>query len=395
MKKLLTTLAFSVCCLACLAQNQAGKTWWQKIKEASEQRQHTEVKAEPVAEPVTEPVTEPAVETERINVTLLLPFAAVNKPNSIAFNFYSGVLLAARELGDKGIGIKLNVFDSEDGYFDIDNDDLDNADILLGPISGKDIKRIAYRKPDGKYLISPLEPSVAELTDSMNVIQTPLPWKKQIQQLTRWACEQTEANDSLIIVKESGAQNLDCYLAMEGVISDRGAGCTVLTCNAFEDLKSLFSQFVSASGTTRFLLASEKEEFSSRVIEVIGSIAASGSKVATFCPSKIRSFNSIDDKLKQAAGVNMVAGYYIDRNAYEVKMFESEYQRIYKCKPTQFAYHGYDLTKYFVELCHKEGKDWIDKLESCKKQGLQTNFDFVREENAKGFVNQGFRQITR
>jgi len=401
MRRFLTLLALCACCLSSLAQNTKEKTWWQRIRESAEQKQKTEMMSKEdqakvqeafLPEMVDTTIGKPKVVVDSINFTLLLPFGAESKPNSLCFNFYSGVLMAMAAAGEDNIAVKLNVYDSMDGAQGISDEALREADILMGPVSTNDLKHYSARCP-GKYFISPLEPGAAVLTDSLNIIQVPLSWKNQISQLAQWACNDTAGADSLIVIKETGARNSDAYGIMVDAITLSGKGCTVISCDVYEDLNSLLDQYLSKGGTSRILLASEKELFSKRVIEVLGKMSGTGLSIATYCPSRIKNFNSISKEDKGRAGVRMISGYHINKSDARSALFESKYQNIFKCKPALFAYQGYDLARYFIRLRHMFGKDWSSHIESIKIKGMQASFDFAKEEGKSGYVNYGSHRL--
>jgi len=392
MKRIATVIAICACCLSSFAQNTQEKTWWQKIRESADNRQKNEVLTDVFKPELADTAIEKPNIVDSINFTLLLPFGAESKPNSLCFNFYSGVLMAMSEIGNDSIAVKLNVFDSMDGVRGISDSALREADILMGPVSTKDLKLFSARCPD-KFFISPLEPGAATLADSLNIIQAPLSWKNQISQLAEWACNDTVEADSLIVIKETGANSNEACNIMVEAVTKSGKGCTVISCDIFEDLNSLLGQYLSKSGTSRILLASEKETFSKRVIEVLSQISGTGLSIASYCPSKIKNFNSISNQDKGKAGIRMISGYYIDKSDVRNAQFERKYQDIFKCKPALFAFQGYDLTRYFVRLRHMFGKDWQSHLESIKIKGMQASFDFVREEGKTGYVNHGSHRI--
>ncbi|MBQ9475320.1 MAG: LysM peptidoglycan-binding domain-containing protein [Bacteroidales bacterium] len=385
------------------------QTWWEKIRENAKKKKESdnadagsetpaadsisELKAIPEAAAAPEVETIPAVEAkDTIRLTLMLPFKAKSKPSVMAYNFYGGVLAALDELGQEGNTVKLTVYDTEDGYSKISDKILSYSDILMGPVATDDIKRMVARTPEGKFIISPLEQDASELTDSLRFIQAPLPWKDQLQQLTRWACEQVKGDDKLILLKETGNTEPKVSGAVVEQIKKLGMGCTVISCNTFDDLKTLFSKYASKDGTTHFILASEKESFVKRIIKVISSMADEEYVVATYCPSKIRTFNELSDQQLSTAGVRIISAYYIDRESTNVQTFEKRYKVLFGSAPSMFAYQGYDLARYFVKARMTFGREWVEHLPEFKQQGLQSDLEFVKASPEGGYVNQGARR---
>ena len=78
--------------------------------------------------------------SERIKVDVILPLNASGKPSSSAFDLYSGILLAVRDLAETGIYADLKVIDKAAAA--ISAEDLGDPDIILGPVAPKDLQDV-------------------------------------------------------------------------------------------------------------------------------------------------------------------------------------------------------------------------------------------------------------
>ena len=110
-----------------------------------------------------------------------------------------------------------------------------------------------------------------------------------------------------------------------------------------------------------------------------------------YSPSKIKSFESIDAEALYATSLHTSMSYNINYDAAEVKDFLLKYRAIFHTEPSLFAFQGYDIATYFINLVHTYGADWKNMLTTAKMSGLQTDFKFYKEEG-KGAVNQGVRR---
>lgn len=328
-----------------------------------------------------------ATAQDSLNLAMILPFKAQTAPNSQAFDFYSGALLAVREAAADSTKINLKVFDSADNH-EFTYQELHDFDLAIGPFNSSAIHDLATKMPWRRYIISALDPACSEFADSMRVIQTPTPAFWQLHQLTAWAIEETQETDSLIVVKEPGQGNelLDIISAK---LNEDEVPFTFSECNSYEDIKGILESHCSAEGVTRFILASEREEFAKRVLEVIAGIGSAKS-VATYIPTKVRGFNSISTDIKAAAAVRIVAGYHIDENEPETRNFISDYKKNFSVSPNSFAFQGYDTARYFINVWKEYGEHWSKNLEDFRQKGLQTDFLFVKY--TVGFINVAVRR---
>ncbi len=111
-----------------------------------------------------------------------------------------------------------------------------------------------------------------------------------------------------------------------------------------------------------------------------------------YAPSKIRSFDTIEVENFHNTKMRVSTGYYIDYNDPRVKSFLLRYRALFNTEPTQFAYQGYDVAKYFIGLCSKYGNRWMNKLEKEDASMLQSTFDFTQTPTG-GYINNAVRRI--
>ena len=77
---------------------------------------------------------------DEVKVTLILPMkASTESVSRNNMDFYSGVLLAVKDLADVGISTELNVYDSSDSTHPIASEDLEESDLVIGPVSSTDL----------------------------------------------------------------------------------------------------------------------------------------------------------------------------------------------------------------------------------------------------------------
>ena len=65
---------------------------------------------------------------------------------------------------------------------------------------------------------------------------------------------------------------------------------------------------------------------------------------------------------------------------------------MFNAEPTQFAFQGYDIASYFIEMRSKYGRNWMDRLSSEERSMLQSTFRCVKKEDG-GYTNHGVRRI--
>ena len=329
---------------------------------------------------------------EIIKVSLLLPFGAGGVADGKSVDFYSGALLAARDLGNKGIKLEINAYDIAGDK--LSHSMVEGADIILGPISEADVARAAWMAPAGSYVISPLEPRTAGMADSMRVVQAPTPARIQAEDAVRWAISDMAPGDSLVLIREKGKVPGETGQALIKALKESGHRYSTIAYDLLDGLQiqPMFVDKSSPRGVTRYLIASEDESFVNDAVRNINLMSYKKQEVALYGPSRLRSYATIETENLHNVCSHISATYQIDYMSPSVQAFILAYRALYGAEPNQFAFHGYDCLTYFVTVCSHYGRDWFRRLPAEGGHGLQTDFSFGLAPRA-GQVNQAVRRV--
>lgn len=333
---------------------------------------------------------------DKVSVTLILPMrASTDNVSRNNIDFYSGVLLAVRDLADTGISTELNVYDSSDSSHPIAGEDLEGSDLVIGPVSSGDINRLIASAPEMKTVISPLDPKAETLVCSnRNLIQVPAPQMVQYRDLTDWIKEDTVPGDTLLIISEKGARQTDAVAQMTQAADSSGLTFIPFSYSILEgrDVTEPLTNLMTKTGTNRVFIASDSEAFVNDVVRNLNILVYNKLNVVLYAPARIRNFETIEVENLHNTSLHSSLGYLIDYESDSVKNFLLKYRALFNTEPSQYAFQGYDIATYFIGMCSRYGSDWMKKLEDSEKQMLQSTFRFVPTEDG-GYVNQGVRRL--
>lgn len=324
----------------------------------------------------------PNKERKDLKATLLLPFNAKGKAETMYMDFYAGVLLAVNDLKEAdGIDTELSVYDVANGAMPVTEERLEESDVVIGPISSADLTRTLEACPQATTVISPLEPKAEGLTaDHANLIHAPAPASAQYADLMDWLREDMEGGDRLIVFTEKGAKLSTSMTQLSSALQASGLTYSTINYGILEGrrISSSMSSSFTKSGTNRVLVISESEAFVTDVVRNLGLMLNSQFSVVLYAPARIRSFDTIGVENFHAASMHVACSYYIDYCEPEVDSFVMRYRALFGAEPTQFAFQGYDTATYFLTAALKYGKDWRRFLEDYDVEGLQSSFDFTK-----------------
>ena len=198
-----------------------------------------------------------------VRIGLVLPLqASTQKPSENFLDFYSGALLALRELGGTGLQADLQVYDAADSKAGIPQSLIDESDVIIGPVSYDELERTA-EQCHGKVLISPLEPRAAALTATGAVVQAPSGWSAQVDELVRWVREDLPFGDVLYVVRDSVALTPDgqaAYLIEQ--LQAHGV--------RYQSVRSVEELPLDKQGKIRVTVASDQDGFNTNAVRGLG-----------------------------------------------------------------------------------------------------------------------------
>ena len=333
---------------------------------------------------------------DEVKMTLILPMkTSTGNISRNNMDFYSGVLLAVKDMADAGISIELNVYDSSDSNHPIVSEDLENSDVVIGPVSAGDLGRMLNAETKPGMIVSPLDPRAENLAYSnSNFIQAPTPHIVQYQDLVNWMKEDARPEDKVLMISEKGARPTDAVAKITQIADSSGLAFIPFSYNILEgrDITDPLISLMTADGVNRVLIASESEAFVNDVVRNLNILVYKKLNIVLYAPSKIRSFETIEVENLHNTSLHTSLGYLIDYDSPQVKNFLLKYRALYNTEPTQYAFQGYDIASYFINICSRYGNRWTKMLDDSETQMLQSTFRFVPMEEG-GYMNNGVRRL--
>lgn len=331
-----------------------------------------------------------------IHATVLLPLRnAEGKLSRNNMDFYCGAMLAVHDQAQKGINIDVTTYDIADQSILVSKEDIENSDLIIGPISAADQTRLLQTSDKRGAMISPLDPRSEKLIMEYNdLIQAPTPHRIQYQDLINWIKEEMGENDKVIMFSERTARVNEAVNTMKEVMDSSGIDYTPFVYSILEgrDILEPLKEMMTLESTNRIYIASESEAFVNDVVRNLNLMLLENYDVVLYAPSKIRSFETIEVEHFHKTSMRVSLTYFINYEDQAVKDFLLKYRAIYNTEPSQFAFQGYDIASYFINLCYKYGKDWTQMLEKSNRAMLQSSFRFSKQ-GTGGYINTGIRRI--
>ena len=323
--------------------------------------------------------------------TLLLPFndSEPSGNKTSCMDFYSGVLLAAKDLGEAGTDIDLNVYDASQGAIPVSTDKISKSHFAIGPIKRSGLKKAVSICDGNTWVVSPLDLNVESLTDSIaGLIQAPTPTLYQIKDMVRWIKSDMRSSDKVIVIIPQGSST--AYAAhVEEEMNSLGIKHVTTT-------SGNVSSNMTTTGTNRIVLACNYNRsdrtFLSTTVHNLYAMIGKKADIVLYGTARLRTYEEIEVENLHKLKLHLCVQYYTETNSSSVERFNTVYRSLYNTEPTRSSYSGYDLMKYFTLLAAKYGDNWPKGLDKVRFSGLQSDFDLHRTESGS-YVNHAVRRV--
>lgn len=328
------------------------------------------------------------------SISILLPFNASRSADSQMLDFYSGALLAARDLGKDGSELELNVYDMTGGTMPMTEERFAASDFVIGPVSNTDIIRAVNASKGKTWIVSPLDPRAEALADTIpNIIQAPSPTSAQTKDMAAWLESDLRGNDRVILVTQKGVAANSYSSEVIRELNNHGLRHTDISFNILEGRQVMgrIAGQMTGEGTNRVVIASDSKAFVIEVVRLLYLISSQKKDIVLYSTSKLRTFDEIDVEQLHSLNLHSSVSYQVDYDSKDVQNFLMSYRAIYNTEPSRSAFQGYDLLRYFATLGAEYGGR-PDKAAGQKHRGLQSDIKLVKTSRG-GFVNEATRRV--
>lgn len=328
-----------------------------------------------------------------VEISLLLPFKASQKADPQMMDFYSGALLAAKDLGNDGVEVKLNVYDVAGGSIPVTEERFAQSDFVIGPVSNSDIARTVNASKGKSWIVSPLDPKAEALADTIpNVIQAPAPTSAQIKDMVRWIRSDMGASDKVLLISQKGASTSGYPMEVINEVNHSGLQHSNFSFNILEgrSIMGRLAGLMTGTGTNRVVIASDSKAFVIEVVRLLYLVSSQKKDIVLYSTSRLRTYEEIDIEQLHSLNLHASVSYFVDYDSKNVQEFLMEYRALYNTEPSRSAFQGYDLMNYFSKLGSENWRS--DGYGKTEGKGLQSDFHLVKTSRG-GYVNNAVRRV--
>ena len=383
-----------------LTKRKLLKDNWEEGSDINNEMTDDNIEEGIIVDEATGKVTKIAYKSKnKICAALIMPF----KSNSIVggtpsiMDFYSGTLLAAKEIGENGINLDLDVFDISSDSLILSDINYKNYDFIIGPVSLTEINSVLKTKPSGCKIISPLDHKISDLISTEpDLIQVPTAIEYQFTDLTNWISKISNPSDDIIILSEDNHRINPLKTEFKSRLDSAKIPYKEFSYSILEgrNILSNLRNFINNKKHSNIYIASNDDAFITDAIRNMNLLIHKDYSLSIFASSRTKSFKAMEVDSYHDTNLHLSQHYYIDYDTKEVQNFILKYRSLFQTEPTPFAFQGYDILYYFSKMASTYGDKWPYFLKINKRSQLQIVFDFQKlDTENSGFYNIGTHRL--
>lgn len=334
-----------------------------------------------------------------VRIALVLPLDCIfegSGGNTNYMDFYSGALVAAKNMSEKGVSIELNVIDTQE-YNSVseiaESGRLDGSDYVIGPVHAKQIQEILpLCKSKGIDIVSPLDPKAAEyLENETGLIQVPLSANNQYEDIAAWIQEEGDFPCTVLVLAEVGGESTVAEMEKAtGALQGKNIDYKVFSYNILQGrgVEQSIGRYFDSLKTNRVIIASENEAFVNDAVRNLNTLRTINKyDIHAYGTARLRGFETIEPEHFHNINMHLSMAYYVDYGDPETMEFLKEYRALFNAEPTPFAFQGYDIFTFFTAASAIQKQNVTTMLEDIPTARLlQSDMKFRRETDGYGRI---------
>lgn len=313
-----------------------------------------------------------------------------------AIEFYQGFKIAADSLTQRGLNIKLTVFDTSNDSLTVSNlleeGKLDEADLIVGPLYLDNFMMVAdFAKRSKKNIVSPVKLSNKILLGNSYVSKVATSSPIQSKFLGKFMYDSLRFKNTIMVYPNQFNEIRRAeYIKKEfnkAAQNTEDTNRIVPFKEVFWDEKStwgLSSKF-SDTDTNIIVVPSKDQAFVTRLLTFL--YGQNDYQFIVYGMDEWKKFDNIEVAYLQDLNVHLITSEFVSNEDWTVEAFKQKFVTQYTLLPEKYSYLGYDVGIYYLSLLKEHGLNFEHAFPTFKKTLLGRKFDFQKTGIESGYEN--------
>lgn len=313
-----------------------------------------------------------------------------------AIEFYQGFKMAADSLVKQGLNLELSVLDTENDSVKMQeilkDSSLQQADLIVGPFFLKNFQSVAdFAKEQNINIVSPVKLSNKILLGNKFVSKVTTSSPILLKYLGKYMHDSLRTENLLMVYPDQFKDRRRAEVlkkeyynsAQNSEDSSRISSIKEVYWNSkeFWQLKSK----LDTSQTNCLVVPSDDQAFVTNLLTKLSLLEDYRFKV--FGLQAWENYDNIEVNYLQALNVHLVVTEYTDEQSKDVIAFNRRFMESYQMVPDQFAFLGFDVGYYYLQLMKEYGINFEVMFAETQQELLSRKFNLIKTGIESGYEN--------
>lgn len=311
---------------------------------------------------------EASVKKQVYNVAVILPFL-YNKlslelrqqGNQFVLDLYQGMKMAAEDLQQEGIDLRLNAYDTQKSYEEtvnlLEKDELKNADVIIGPLYPGPFRAVAkFSQEHQIYMFNPLSnnPKVIGENPYSYLIQPSIITEAKVA--AQFVLDSLDASKALIITGNTTEDSLRVNSFIENYQKENNNAVEVIQRTNFnrESMDEMVDTLTALAGadSVAIYIASDNELL---ISNFVSAVVMSKVDVPIIGNETWLKINNISIDQLNELNVYLLNPGFTNFDNEKLENFVTRYRQEKYNVPNKYVLTGYDMVYYIGQMLNRYG----------------------------------------
>lgn len=331
------------------------------------------------------------------NLVIALPFLAdrydpvenkIDRRSVPALNFYEGAKMAFDVLSGEGVGLNINVFDTQafPGPTSqlTSNYEVQDAHLIVGTFRNSTAQVMAdFAKKNKTTFVSPFYPHQNLTADNPYFIQLNPSEKTHAEAVMEHVKGKFQPNQIVIFGRNDAQERrlmnyyLQAHFALEGSSIADSIQMVIIDDESPSLDNTNLEPYMDELSTTAFIVASSSQSFVYAMLRKMDLVKENKS-IVVYGQPRWKDFTQIGYEIYESLNVHISSESYLNPDDFDIQSFREGFYNKFGMPPTDEAFKGYDTVLYFGRMLKEFGTGFRHKLDQNAKDGLHTRFNIQR-----------------
>jgi LysM repeat protein len=358
----------------------------------------------------------PGTIKKEYNIALFLPFHSLeasglgidklirgedqfSAKTNIALQFYEGALIAIDSLKKQHLNAKIFVYDVDDNDslaipHLLRKPELAEMDLMIGPLYASSFMPVSkFAKAHSIPIVSPFVQANKILFDNPFVCKATSSNALQVVQMANFVVDSFHTQN-IILINNGNKKDIELCDVFKKIAKDVCAN-KMYPLDSVKEVKGYgnIKQYLKSNKVNVLVLPSNNQSYVTEFINTINTLQ-NDYKIIVFGLQSWMNYDNLDFEYLNSLSLHLVSNIHINYNDEQTKKFVSKFTTNYKTNPDIYAFSGFDITYYFVDMLQKHGEGFLNDLVEHTYKGLMLNLQFIKSTtNNSGYENRYVRML--